>query len=83
LPGYVTCDQASCDGRFHDPHHAWRPHPRNLDRWQRLIQDGDLTSLRHVMTGLDLDLVEMREVSPMGGLLSQEEHSEVLMGMAG
>jgi hypothetical protein len=30
------------------------------------------------MIGLDTDSVEMREVSPMGGLLSQEERSEVL-----
>ena len=59
-----------------------QPHLRNLDRWQRLIQDGDLSSLRRVMTGLDTDSVQMREVSPMRGLLSQEERSEVL-GMAG
>lgn len=55
-----------------------QPHLRNLDRWQRLIQDGDLSSLRRVMTGLDPDSVQMREVSPMGGLLSQKERSEVL-----
>jgi transcriptional regulator with XRE-family HTH domain len=55
-----------------------QPHLRNLDRWQRLIQDGDLSSLRRVMTGLDTDSVEMREVSPMRGLLSQQERSEVL-----
>jgi transcriptional regulator with XRE-family HTH domain len=60
-----------------------QPHLRNLDRWQRLINDGDLISLRRVMTGLDIDSVEMREVSPMGGLLSQEERSEVLAGTAG
>lgn len=56
-----------------------QPHLRNLDRWQRLIQEGDLSSLRRVMTGLDPDSVQMREVSPMGGLLSQEERSEVLI----
>ena len=55
-----------------------QPHLRNLDRWQRLIQEGDLSSLRRVMTGLDTDSVEMREVSPMRGLLSQQERSEVL-----
>lgn len=54
------------------------PHLRNLNRWQRLIQSGDLSSLRRVMTGLDTDSVQMREVSPMGGLLRQEERSEVL-----
>ena len=55
-----------------------QPHLRNLERWQRLIQDGDLSGLRRVMTGLDTDAVEMREVSPMRGLLSQQERSEVL-----
>jgi hypothetical protein len=55
-----------------------QPHLHNLDRWQRLIQDGDLPSLRRVMTGLDTDSVQMREVSPMRGLLSQQERSEVL-----
>lgn len=55
-----------------------QPHLRNLDRWQDLIQKGDLLRLHRVMTGLDTDSVEMREVSPMRGLLSQEERSEVL-----
>ena len=55
-----------------------QPHLRNLDRWQRLIEDGNLSGLRRVMTGLDTDSVEMREVSPMRGLLSQQERSEVL-----
>jgi len=55
-----------------------QPHLRNLDRWQLVIQDGELTSLRRVMTGLDTDSVQMREVSPMGGLLPQEERSDVM-----
>jgi transcriptional regulator with XRE-family HTH domain len=55
-----------------------QPHLRNLDRWQQLIRDGDLSSLRSVMTGLDTDSVQMREVSPMGGLLPQGERSAVL-----
>ena len=55
-----------------------QPHLRNLNRWQRLIRDGDLLGLRRVMTGLDTDSVEMREVSPMGGLLPQEERAELL-----
>jgi hypothetical protein len=55
-----------------------QPHLRNLDRWERLIHDGDLPTLRRVMTGLDTDSVQMREVSPMGGLLPQHERAEVL-----
>lgn len=55
-----------------------QPHLRNLDRWQRLIEDGDVTGLHRVMTGLDVDSIEMREVSPMRGLLPPAERSEVL-----
>jgi len=59
-----------------------QPHLRNLDRWQQLVGDQDVPGLRRVLTGLDTDSVEMREVSPMGGLMSQDERSEVL-GLAG
>jgi transcriptional regulator with XRE-family HTH domain len=55
-----------------------QPHLRNLDRWQHLIQDGDVSGLHRIMTGLDTDSIEMREVSPMRGLLTQTERSEVL-----
>jgi hypothetical protein len=55
-----------------------QPHLRNVDRWQHLIDEGDLSGLRRVMTGRDTDSVQMREVSPMGGLLSQEERLRVL-----
>jgi len=54
------------------------PHMRNLDRWRSLIDRGDLPGLRRVLTGLDRDSIEMREVSPMGGLLSQDERMAVL-----
>ena len=37
-----------------------------------------MPGLHRVLTGLDRDSVEMREVSPMRGLLSQAERSEVL-----
>lgn len=55
-----------------------QPHLRNLDRWRQLIEDRDLPGLRRVLTGLDTDSVQMREVSPMGGLLPQHERTEVL-----
>jgi DNA-binding transcriptional regulator YdaS (Cro superfamily) len=55
-----------------------QPHLRNLDRWQSIIEQGDLIGLHRVLTGLDRDSIEMREVSPMGGLLTQEERSDVL-----
>lgn len=59
-----------------------QPHLRNLDRWQQLVEDSDLPRLHRVLTGRDRDSVEMREVSPMGGLMSQRERSEVL-GLVG
>ncbi|WP_218854699.1 helix-turn-helix domain-containing protein [Paractinoplanes atraurantiacus] len=55
-----------------------QPHLRNLDRWQHLVDEGDLTGLHRVMTGLDTDSIEMREVSPMRGLLPQSERSAAL-----
>lgn len=59
-----------------------QPHERNLDRWRELIDRGDLPRLHRVLTGLDRDSIEMREVSPMSGLLSQQERTEVLQGVS-
>ncbi|HTU15334.1 MAG TPA: hypothetical protein VMF31_09055 [Solirubrobacterales bacterium] len=55
-----------------------QPHVRNLGRWEHLLSDNDLPALHRVLTGLDRDSIEMREVSPFGGLLSQHERSEIL-----
>lgn len=55
-----------------------QPHLRNLDRWHALVEGGDLASLHRILTGLDRDSIEMREVTPMSGLLSDEERSKVL-----
>jgi DNA-binding transcriptional regulator YdaS (Cro superfamily) len=54
------------------------PHMRNLDRWGQLIETDDIPNLHRVLTGLDRDSVEMREVTPMQGILSQEERSKTL-----
>lgn len=54
------------------------PHLRNLERWRQLISDRDLPGVHRVLTGRDDDSSQMREVSPMGGLLSQDERDEVL-----
>lgn len=55
-----------------------QPHQRNLERWQTLVEDGDVLGLHRVLTGLDRHSIEMREVSPMSGLLGQDERSRVL-----
>jgi hypothetical protein len=57
-----------------------QPHTRNVERWSEMVRAGDVLGLRRVLTGLDRDSVQMREVSPMGGLLSQEERNQVLAG---
>jgi transcriptional regulator with XRE-family HTH domain len=59
-----------------------QPHRRNLDRWRSLVERSEVPGLHRVLTGLDRDSIEMREVSPMGGLLSQDERTDVLQ-MAG
>jgi hypothetical protein len=55
-----------------------QPHSRNLDRWDSLTQHGDVLGLHRVLTGLDRDSIEMREVSPLGGLLPQDERQAAL-----
>ncbi|MGH3679810.1 MAG: helix-turn-helix domain-containing protein [Natronosporangium sp.] len=60
-----------------------QPHVRNLDRWSTLVEREDVPGLHRVLTGLDRDSIEMREVSPMGGVLSQDERRRVLSQLAG
>lgn len=55
-----------------------QPHLRNLDRWESLLDHGDVPGLHQILTGLDRDSIEMREVSPLGGLLPNAERLEVL-----
>jgi transcriptional regulator with XRE-family HTH domain len=59
-----------------------QPHLRNLDRWESLVDRGDVPGFHRIFTGLDRDSIEMREVSPVGGLLPNEERLQVLQ-MAG
>ncbi|MCU1699148.1 MAG: helix-turn-helix protein [Mycobacterium sp.] len=58
-----------------------QPHSRNLDRWVQLVSTGDLSGLRRALTGLDRDSIEMREVTPMGGLLPDTERREALQSV--
>lgn len=55
-----------------------QPHMRNLDRWESLVKRGDVPGLHRILTGLGRDCIEMREVSPMGGLLPEAERIRVL-----
>jgi len=61
---------------------AQRPghrHERNLQRWRDLVDGCDLPGLHRVLTGLDRDSIEMREVSPMSGPLTQKQCSEAMV----
>lgn len=54
------------------------PHRSNLRRWRALVKERDINGIKRVMTGLDRNAIEMREVSPMGGLLPDKERRELL-----
>lgn len=54
------------------------PHTHNLRRWESLVTGADIRGLHHALTGLDRDSIEMREVSPMGGILSEGERVHIL-----
>jgi hypothetical protein len=51
---------------------------RNIDRWSELVSSGDHREIRRLMTRLDTDSIQMREVSPFGGLLSEDQRQGVL-----
>ncbi len=53
-------------------------HERNVDRWEALVARDDVEGLRSVLTGVDRQSIEMREVSPMKRLLPQGERDEVM-----
>ena len=55
-----------------------QPHLRNVDRWESLVERGDVPGLHRVLTGLGRDCIEMREVSPLAGRLTDEERIRVL-----
>src|SRR4029077_3731374 len=52
---------------------AGEPHLGNLDRWKSLLDHRDVPGLHRFLTGLSRDCIEMREVSAMGGLLTDNE----------
>ena len=55
-----------------------QPHTRNLERWQHLVSSGDILGLKRVLTGQDRESIEMREVSPMRGVLTEQDRLDVL-----
>lgn len=58
-----------------------RLHLHNLDCWQRIIETNDLPALRRALTGVDRHNIEMREVTPIAGLLPDEGTPRCLSGL--
>jgi transcriptional regulator with XRE-family HTH domain len=61
---------------------AGQPHVRNVERWQSLVESSDVSGLHRVLTGLSRTAIEMREVSPLSGLLPDGERLSVLQELA-
>lgn len=57
------------------------PHTGNIANWQAIIAAGDLPTLRRILTGLDRFAIEMREVSPMTGILTEDQRAAALAGV--
>ena len=55
-----------------------QPHLANLEHWHHLVSTKDVPALRRVLTGVDRRSIEMREVTPMGGILTDEERQKAL-----
>lgn len=58
-----------------------QPHLANLDRWQWVVEHDDVRGMRHALIGLDRQAVEMREVTPMAGLLDEDARSLALRNL--
>jgi transcriptional regulator with XRE-family HTH domain len=54
------------------------PHIGSLSRWQHIAESRDLAALRRMLIGIDSHAIEMRDVSPMSGLLSDDERQQAL-----
>jgi transcriptional regulator with XRE-family HTH domain len=55
-----------------------QPHERNITRWQQIIDHRDQKQFRRVLTDTSVDGIEMREVSPVKGFLTEDERLDVL-----
>lgn len=59
-----------------------QPHERNVQRWKDLVASADRPGLLRAMTRLDRDAIEMREVSPMSGLMTDAERLGIVRSVA-
>lgn len=63
-------------GLLRDTVHG-EPDMGRLNRWQHFVESGDLNALRRALIGVDRAAVDMREVSPMSGILAEDERHQV------
>ena len=59
-----------------------RPHEDMVAAWQEIIDAHDLTRLKEVLLDPGPEGIEMREVSPMRGLISSDDRLRVLEDLA-
>lgn len=69
----VECNLSDLDARVQG-----QPHDRHLARWRQLVSEEDVAGVRRAMIGLDVESIEMREVSPLRGLLSHQDRDRVV-----
>lgn len=55
-----------------------RPHVQNLARWRCLVEAGDVEGIRAVLVSPEADAIQMREVTPMGGIITEAERLTAL-----
>ncbi|WP_157374520.1 hypothetical protein [Haematomicrobium sanguinis] len=58
-----------------------QPHLRNADAWLDLLESRDVEGFRDVLIGTYEWAIEMREVSPMAGILTDAERQKVLANL--
>ena len=56
-------------------------HERNIDCWQKIIDSRSLRDLQRVLVDTSTYGIEMREVSPMAGFLTEDERLDALAGV--
>lgn len=54
------------------------PHTENLTRWRHLVEVGDVEGIRALLLSTEEDGIQMREVSPMGGIFTEAKRLAAL-----
>lgn len=61
-----------------ETHVQGRPHVQNLARRRCLVEAGDVEGIRAMLVSPEADAIQMREVSPMGGIITEAQRLTAL-----